>query len=94
MSAKFLLAMSASVLKNFVFLTYRTSKKVVLDCFYIHFNLPRKNLNVFFKFRGHTPLYSSSVSNMYFKETSLPPTPNWDRFDLHATVLFVLLMDY
>ena len=50
-------------------------------------------VKVFFKFRGHTPLYSISVSNMFFKKTSLPPTPNWDRFDLHVTVLFVLLMD-
>jgi hypothetical protein len=46
----------------------------------------------FFKFRGHKPLYSISVSNM-FLSTSLPPTPNWDRFDQYVTVLFVLLMD-
>ena len=49
--------------------------------------------SLFSKFRGHTPLYSISVSNMFFKKTSLPPTPSWDRFDLHVTVLFVLLMD-
>ncbi len=39
------------------------------------------NKGFFFKFRGNTPLYSISVSTM-FLSTSLPPTPNWDRFDL------------
>jgi hypothetical protein len=49
--------------------------------------------DLFFKFRGHTPLYSISVSNMFFKETSLPPTPNWDRFDLRTCNSFICITD-
>ncbi len=44
----------------------------------------------FFKFRGHAPLYSISVSSIFLR-TSLPPTPNCEKsFDLYVTVLFVM----
>jgi hypothetical protein len=43
---------------------------------------------IVFKFRGHTLLYSISGSNM-FLSTSLPPTPDRDRFDLCVTVICI-----
>jgi hypothetical protein len=38
-----------------------------------------------YEFCGHKPFYSISVSGA-FLGTSLPPTPNWSRFDLYIYV--------
>ncbi len=46
---------------------------------------PLFNTKSCYEFCGHTPFYSISVSGA-FLGTSLPPTPNWSRFDLYIYV--------
>ncbi len=47
----------------------------------------------FCEFCGHKPFYSVSISGE-FLGTSLPPSPNWSRFDLYIQYCFICISNY
>jgi hypothetical protein len=56
----------------------------------VHPNIPTTNV---LRVSGRKPIYSISVSNI-FRGISLPPTPNWGRFDHYAHVNFYCISNY